>query len=174
MGIETLTNIWAATHHSVVINILRDDCRQSDVSYHWPINLPTLESNYCIEASDQSFFMARCCISNNTGGSSIWETAAGCCNFQHDWTNCQILAPVYPAIMYIYICCDRQIKGRRSLIARFNMGLIWGRQDPCGPHVGPLNFAIWDDKRPLQWPNVSFMASKFARNSTFCLTVCSR
>ena len=24
-----------------------------------------------------------------------------------------------------------------------NMGPIWGRQDPGGPHVGPVNFAIW-------------------------------
>ena len=24
-----------------------------------------------------------------------------------------------------------------------NMGLIWGRQDPGGPHVGPMNFIIW-------------------------------
>ena len=23
------------------------------------------------------------------------------------------------------------------------MGSIWGRQDPGGPHVGPMNFAIW-------------------------------
>ena len=23
------------------------------------------------------------------------------------------------------------------------MGPIWGRQDPEGPHVGPMNFAIW-------------------------------
>ena len=26
-----------------------------------------------------------------------------------------------------------------------NMGPIWGRQDPDGPHVGHMNFAIWDD-----------------------------
>ena len=26
-----------------------------------------------------------------------------------------------------------------------NMGPIWGRQDPDGPHVGPMNFAIWDE-----------------------------
>ena len=26
-----------------------------------------------------------------------------------------------------------------------NMGPIWGRQDPGGPHVGPMNFAIWDN-----------------------------
>ena len=24
-----------------------------------------------------------------------------------------------------------------------NMGPIWGRQDPGGPHVGPMNNAIW-------------------------------
>ena len=33
-----------------------------------------------------------------------------------------------------------------SLIARFmgaNMGPIWGRQDPSGPHVGPMNIAVW-------------------------------
>ena len=27
---------------------------------------------------------------------------------------------------------------------RANMGPIWGRQDPGGPHVGPMNFVIWD------------------------------
>ena len=26
-----------------------------------------------------------------------------------------------------------------------NMGPIWGRQGPGGPHVCPMNFAIWDD-----------------------------
>ena len=30
-----------------------------------------------------------------------------------------------------------------------NMGSIWGRQDPGGPHVGPMNIAIWD---PLMAP----------------------
>ena len=24
-----------------------------------------------------------------------------------------------------------------------NIGPIWGRQDPGGAHVGPMNFAIW-------------------------------
>ena len=24
------------------------------------------------------------------------------------------------------------------------MGPIWGRQDPGGPRVGPMNLAIWD------------------------------
>ena len=25
-----------------------------------------------------------------------------------------------------------------------NMGPIWGRQDPGGPHAGPMNFAMWE------------------------------
>ena len=30
-----------------------------------------------------------------------------------------------------------------SKIHGANMGPIWGRQDPGGPHVSPINFAIW-------------------------------
>ena len=30
-----------------------------------------------------------------------------------------------------------------------NMGPIWGRQDPGGPHVGPMNLAIWGYKSGL-------------------------
>ena len=29
-----------------------------------------------------------------------------------------------------------------------NMGPIWDRQDPSGPHVGPMNLAIWDRMMP--------------------------
>ena len=32
-----------------------------------------------------------------------------------------------------------------------NMGPIWGRQDPAGPHVGPMNFAIWDTFWRMWW-----------------------
>ena len=30
-----------------------------------------------------------------------------------------------------------------STVHGANMGPIWGRQDPGGSHVGPMNFAIW-------------------------------
>ena len=30
-----------------------------------------------------------------------------------------------------------------SKVHEANMGPIWGRQDPGGPHVVPMNFAIW-------------------------------
>ena len=38
--------------------------------------------------------------------------------------------------MYIITYPDSKIYGA-------NMGPIWGRQDPGGPHVGLMNFAIW-------------------------------
>ena len=30
-----------------------------------------------------------------------------------------------------------------SRVGGASMGPIWGRQDPGGPYVGPMNFAIW-------------------------------
>ena len=45
-----------------------------------------------------------------------------------------------------------------------NMGPIWGWQDPGGPHVGPMSFAIWDVKATAgvmdPTPNGSFMEYK--------------
>ena len=32
-----------------------------------------------------------------------------------------------------------------SKVPGANMGPIWGRQDPGGPHIGPMNFAVWVD-----------------------------
>ena len=38
-----------------------------------------------------------------------------------------------------------------SKIYGANMGPTWGRKDPGGPHVGPMNLAIWD---PQQGENI--------------------
>ena len=35
-----------------------------------------------------------------------------------------------------------QMPGPDSKVHVANMGPIWGRQDPGGLHVGPMNFAI--------------------------------
>ena len=34
-----------------------------------------------------------------------------------------------------------------SKVRGTNMGPTWGRQDPGGPHVGPMNLAIWEHPR---------------------------
>ena len=31
-----------------------------------------------------------------------------------------------------------------SMVHGVNIGPIWGRQDPGGPNVGHINFAMWD------------------------------
>ena len=39
------------------------------------------------------------------------------------------------------------VRGHRSPDSKVhgaNMGPFWGRQDPGGPHVGPMNFDIWE------------------------------
>ena len=42
-----------------------------------------------------------------------------------------------------------------SKVHEANMGPIWGRQDPGGPQVGPMNFAVWIVRKMaaiLSWP----------------------
>ena len=41
-----------------------------------------------------------------------------------------------------------------------NMGPIWSRQDPGGPHVGSMNFAIWDRHRLWNASQVPVLYSK--------------
>ena len=47
-----------------------------------------------------------------------------------------------------------------------NMGPISGRQDPGGPHVGPLNFAIWV---PLPINRCSRLSAHHSHIHWFCL-----
>ena len=37
-----------------------------------------------------------------------------------------------------------------SKVHRTNKGPIWGQQVPGGPHVGPMNFAIWDASHVME------------------------
>ena len=43
---------------------------------------------------------------------------------------------------YVHHCAVLMIPD--SKVYGANMGPIWGRQDPGGPHVGHMNLAIWD------------------------------
>ena len=51
---------------------------------------------------------------------------------------------VYPTRHYIIVCLYSMEYIPDSKVHGASMGPIWGRQDPGGPHVGPMNFAIWD------------------------------
>ena len=38
-----------------------------------------------------------------------------------------------------------------------NMGPIWGRQDPGGSHIGPMNLVIWDNTQT--WKTIQFWSN---------------
>ena len=55
----------------------------------------------------------------------------------------------HPIESYEYLLCIAGTKMQEkfnidSKVHGDNMGPIWGRQDPGGPHVGPMNFTIWE------------------------------
>ena len=53
------------------------------------------------------------------------------------------LSGVGPILLSRINCYQGMDKYPDSKVHGANMGPIWGRQDPGGPHVGPMNFAIW-------------------------------
>ena len=58
-----------------------------------------------------------------------------------------------------------------STVRGANMGPIWGRQDPGGPHVGPINFAIWV-VRSLQMSLQMFECVVLTHFRDWCLDKC--
>ena len=81
-----------------------------------------------------------------------WNNGMGCMSFcilmegghnsHGNFTSC-ILARVTPWPMELVLTSPCLEPHPDSKVYGTNMGLIWGRQDPGGPHVGPMNFAIW-------------------------------
>ena len=64
---------------------------------------------------------------------------------QKAWSICTILAmfcSLLSSQAAITSWCSSDIPD--SKVHGANMGPIWGRQDPGGSHVGPMNFVIWD------------------------------
>ena len=63
------------------------------------------------------------------------------------WPICHHMAsPGHNELTYI-LCEIRPLTSNHipdNKIHGANMGPIWGQQDPGGPHVGPVNFVIWD------------------------------
>ena len=60
------------------------------------------------------------------------------CIFQELYQPKEILKNLFGILPWWEAHPDSKVHGA-------NMGLILGRQDPGGPHVGPMNFAIWVD-----------------------------
>ena len=55
----------------------------------------------------------------------------------------------------MYECGGGGVTSPDSKVQGANMGPIWGRQDPGGPHVGPMNFAIWGSTLCIGFGHIS-------------------
>ena len=53
-------------------------------------------------------------------------------------------ATTITAIINVLLQVSLKLLFPDSKVHGANMRPIWGRQDPDGPHVGPVNFVIWD------------------------------
>ena len=96
--------------------------------YWWPGSL-SCGSNYLwVNHFNAKFFWEHINICQHCDISRHW---AGVDNHLSPWEMRICLSSL------VSIIPDSKVHGA-------NMGPIWGRQDPGGPHVGPMNFAIWD------------------------------
>ena len=75
---------------------------------------------------------------------------------------------------YLFLQCKWFALISSSMNLKWNIpnnkvhGPIWGQQDPGGPHVGPMNFAIWDAENnweahlvPIVWSTSIHKARQF-------------
>ena len=92
------------------------------------------------------------CLSSVTLGSQQGATTRPK-NLVEDISS-RLLPPIGPTIP------DSKVHGA-------NMGPIWGRQDPSGPHVGPMNLAIWDSTSGISTD--VFCQKRFLTNLHSCL-----
>ena len=103
--------------------------------YHWICNYTT--------PYDSVIFTS--CLNVASPVFSVGQTAVECSPHSHVFgllsiidisvvNHTGILSSCFDCILLLYP--DSKVHGA-------NMGPIWGWQDPDGPHVGPMKFAIW-------------------------------
>ena len=59
-----------------------------------------------------------------------------------------------------------------SKVSGVNIGSIWGRQDPGGPHVGTMNFVIWAPFSSIEFPVSVHMRQKYFDSMYWGLLQC--
>ena len=72
---------------------------------------------------------------NSWGFDAPWHLIPRCMPYYQIRFYSHFMTYVPPLSIHI---TDSKVRGA-------TMGPIWGRQDPGGPRVGPMNFVIWDD-----------------------------
>ena len=73
------------------------------------------------------------------------------------------------SVLILVMLCPESIQHLPdSKVHGANMGSIWGRQDPGGPHVGPINFAIWALSQIRNNPRMSTNEEPINCTSSYC------
>ena len=95
-----------------------------------------------------------CDVASEIGRSSVVSTTT--CLGQHRKTHQSFyFGLLVRDILAGYQCPDSKVHGS-------NMWPIWGRQNPCGLHVGPMNFVIWGrEGGPHKKGQSTWIKSKF-------------
>ena len=105
-----------------------------------------LNHNYFKNMSYYKFFMSfLSCVTDDSSDivlvvDAIWARISNSCRYIS--SNCKTVGH----ILLMYEIPDSKVHGA-------NMGPICGRQDPGGPHVGHMNFVIWDHYK--LWAGIS-------------------
>ena len=129
-------SIWKWYGHLTLGNNITSDMQPH--GYHWD---PIIFSAY-LQFNDKSWIIYRCypvCVSQS--GIVVLF--------------CLLLLQFSEALLFIQVCSSldwcasltkmwypviaRNMKYTDSKVHGANMGPLWGRQDPGGPHVGPMN-----------------------------------
>ena len=112
----------------------------------------------CRGLADALHLISTCWEGSNLPEDTVWSPYSRDNYFQKNYKQpisclwalfCEFRIWPMPYACLCHAACKTMFP--HSKVHRDNMGPTWGRQDPGGPHVGPINFAIWVVLDHLIW-----------------------
>ena len=123
------TSLWIFTS-DIIATTDRSGCTYpgTGLSYHGP-NILVISIISCNEPERSAVIGVRVCVTSMSHSQNDPERFAGDRDSGDPWI-------FFKSSLTCLVSPHSKVHGT-------NMGPIWGWQDPGGPHVGPMNFAIW-------------------------------
>ena len=121
-------------------------CRYTLCSRHYDFDYCNVPGSLVVVVTWHLFCSEQCMVFMFPGNPQFQNdiTYTFMCNLlqldKFQWINSFLLRKSVPVQITTMIS---QRNFPDSMVHGASMGPTWGRQDPGGPHVGPMNFAIW-------------------------------
>ena len=118
-----IVNLIATCAETALILVVNGASKATTFLYHFPVPRPSCQCN-----PRRLYLTSKCPLCGPSIMCAMMDTKTSGCDrnhFMHPTLGARDIIP-------------------NSKVHRTNMGPFWGRQDPGGPHVGPMNFAICD------------------------------